>query len=106
MAAVQAIKAASGQEIRIKWVNDLFYKGLKVGGILTEGVMVDGLLSRAVIGIGINLGPEAPQVAGAGTLYEQNKPPRRRSWRPISSTGSWKGCPGCPGTWTNTGPIA
>ncbi|MDY0288323.1 MAG: biotin--[acetyl-CoA-carboxylase] ligase [Sphaerochaeta sp.] len=40
----------------IKWVNDLFLDGRKVGGILTEGVMnmEDGKLSSVVVGIGIN----------------------------------------------------
>ena len=97
VAAVQAIKAASGQEIRIKWVNDLFYKGLKVGGILTEGVMVDGLLSRAVIGIGINLGPEAPRVAGAGTLYEQKRPLQKEELAAYIIDGILEGLPRVPG---------
>ena len=56
VAAVAAVREVAGQDLRIKWVNDLIFDGLKVGGILTEGVVLDGALKKAVIGIGMNLG--------------------------------------------------
>lgn len=45
----------------IKWVNDIFYNGKKIGGILTEGVIdpSDGTIPGAVVGIGLNLAPPA-----------------------------------------------
>lgn len=44
---------------RIKWVNDVFLRGLKVCGILTEGQVgvEEGTLEYAVVGIGVNLYP-------------------------------------------------
>lgn len=56
VAALHAIRQACGLDVKIRWVNDLLYEGLKVGGILTEGILVSGRLSRAVIGIGLNTG--------------------------------------------------
>ncbi len=42
---------------QIKWVNDVFAKGKKLAGILTEGVFFEGdnTFKYAVIGIGVNL---------------------------------------------------
>ena len=42
----------------IKWVNDLYLEDKKVCGILTEGVMEDGKLSKFVVGIGVNIAAE------------------------------------------------
>ena len=54
----EAIEALCNLTIEIKWVNDLFVKGKKVAGILTEGEFCeDGALSFAVIGIGLNRTP-------------------------------------------------
>lgn len=45
-----------GYEARIKWVNDVLIKGVKVCGILTKGVLSPkGVLSGAVIGIGVDM---------------------------------------------------
>ncbi len=46
----------TGLDVKIKWVNDLYVNGKKVGGILTEGETdADGMLKYAICGIGINL---------------------------------------------------
>ena len=57
VAICRAIKNVTGIDVDIKWVNDIFYKGKKVGGILTEAItsLEDGMLSHVIIGIGINL---------------------------------------------------
>ena len=39
----------------IKWVNDLYLGGKKLAGILTQGVVRDGRVVAAVMGVGINL---------------------------------------------------
>lgn len=58
----------------IKWVNDIFYQGKKIGGILAEGVIdsTKGTIPGAVIGIGLNImsppqgfPPEIDSIAGA-----------------------------------------
>ena len=56
-AVCRAIKDVTGKETCIKWVNDIFYDGKKIAGILTEGEtsIEDGTLAYVVIGVGINL---------------------------------------------------
>lgn len=55
VAAVRAIEAATDKRPAIKWVNDLYLGGGKVGGILTEGVPLPRGGTRVVVGLGINL---------------------------------------------------
>ncbi len=47
----------SGERIRLKWPNDLFLDGAKLGGILIETVPLAGHRRGVVIGIGLNLLP-------------------------------------------------
>lgn len=63
--------------LSIKWVNDIFYNRRKLCGILTEGVFSaeDGTIDGVVLGIGINTGAVAPEVADiAASLAESGKP--------------------------------
>ena len=57
-AVAEAIDATCGQaeETKIKWVNDVYLKGGKVCGILTEGItdFEGGQIDHLVIGIGVN----------------------------------------------------
>ncbi len=57
VAVAKGIEKLLGISVGIKWVNDLFYRGKKVCGILTETKFdfVKRRLDYAVIGIGINL---------------------------------------------------
>ncbi len=61
VAVCEAIESVSGEKAQIKWVNDVFVKGKKVCGILTEGSfsLENGALDYAVLGVGINLYPPA-----------------------------------------------
>lgn len=66
--AQRAIKAACGIEVDLKWVNDLFLNGKKVGGILTE--LTGGASPAVTLGIGINctqtaFPPELADIAGS-----------------------------------------
>lgn len=56
VAVSRAIRAVTGRETSVKWVNDLFYNGKKVCGILAESVTspADGQ-PRVILGIGVNL---------------------------------------------------
>ena len=54
MAAVDAIEAISQLPVGIKWTNDLVVGQKKLGGILTELSLQNGLVEYAIIGIGIN----------------------------------------------------
>lgn len=80
-AVVQAIEALTGKNIQIKWVNDLFYKGRKISGILSEAVtdLESGGFSAIVIGIGINLSGNFSDASQdvqdvAGTLFGETLP--------------------------------
>lgn len=57
LAVARVIERLSGKRCDIKWVNDLYYEGKKVTGILTEGLVniEEGGLENVVIGIGVNL---------------------------------------------------
>lgn len=48
----RALRQLTGKEIQIKWINDIFLKGKKIGGILAEAV--DGFF---ILGIGLNITP-------------------------------------------------
>lgn len=84
MAAVamcEAIEAVFDEKAEIKWVNDIFVRGKKVCGILTEGSfnLESGLLDYAVLGVGINIYQpkdgfpnELSAVAGAVFKKKQN----------------------------------
>lgn len=54
-----AIEECAGVETGIKWVNDVFCRGKKVCGILTEAALdlESGGLQYAIVGIGVNLFP-------------------------------------------------
>lgn len=54
--ASRVLEDVAGLNPRIKWVNDLYSSGKKLAGILTEGkAKREGVLSYAIVGIGINL---------------------------------------------------
>ncbi len=55
VAMCYAVENATGCRPGIKWTNDLVFKKIKVGGILTElGFGPGGIVSYAIVGIGIN----------------------------------------------------
>lgn len=57
VAVAQAVEQVSGEKAQIKWVNDIYLRGRKTCGILTEAAInfeTQGL-EYAVLGIGINV---------------------------------------------------
>ena len=56
-AAAKAIEKIAGEPVQIKWVNDIWMRGKKIAGILTEGSasLEEGKLEYVIVGIGINL---------------------------------------------------
>ena len=86
VAVARAVKALCGLELGIKWVNDLYYQGRKVCGILTEAGtdLESGQLEWLVVGIGLNLTATAedfpPELtAKAGSLYPGGPAPVSRA---------------------------
>lgn len=76
-AVYKAVRKICGIELDIKWVNDLYYHGKKVCGILTEAItdFESGNIEYAVVGIGLNIckaGEGFPEELRhvAGALYE------------------------------------
>ena len=60
IAAAEALRVVTGLDIRLKWPNDLWLDGRKLGGLLVEGGGEHGGPARAVIGLGLNVRmPEA-----------------------------------------------
>ena len=81
VAVCRAIKKLYGIQPSIKWINDIFYNGKKICGILTEGTtnFETGIIEAAVIGIGVNIeenpaafGSEVSKVAGGIFSAETN----------------------------------
>lgn len=86
VAVCRAVQQLCGLELSIKWVNDLYYKGKKVCGILTEAGtdLESGQLEWLVIGIGLNLTTDStdfpPELADkAGSLYPGGPAPVGRA---------------------------
>ena len=55
LAAIDAIRVASGLDVDLRWPNDLLIGGRKTGGILVESKTEGDMLAFAVVGIGINV---------------------------------------------------
>ena len=53
----QALNSLSPGAVTVKWPNDLIAGKRKIAGILSEMSALDGRISWAVIGIGVNLAP-------------------------------------------------
>ena len=71
VAAVRAVAQVCGLAAQIKWPNDIVYDGRKLGGILTESVLLGaepavllGAEMAVVLGIGINVSHRAGDFAG------------------------------------------
>ena len=79
-AVAAAIEKVCGIACGIKWVNDIFYDGKKICGILTEAEInhKNGMMNYAILGIGINLykpknGFPRQLSDTAGYLFENRK---------------------------------
>lgn len=60
VATARAIEEATGIRVKIKWVNDLYYNGKKLCGILAEASLsAGGALEYVVVGIGINVSTDS-----------------------------------------------
>lgn len=66
LAAIEAIRRTTGQQVNLKWPNDLLLGEAKLAGILAESAGADAL----VVGIGLNVSVRADEFAArpAGAL--------------------------------------
>lgn len=68
-----ALVPLAGPEVMIKWPNDVYFRGRKLGGILIENVVSGVAYKSAVVGIGINVNQiefDPGQVKSATSLRE------------------------------------
>jgi len=73
VAVARAIEQETGVAAQIKWVNDLYFKGKKLCGILSEAALsADGSLNYVVVGIGINVSTDSfpPELEDVATSLE------------------------------------
>lgn len=66
VSVIRAIQKTTGKTLGIKWPNDIYYEGKKVGGILTEMSAESDRINFIVVGIGINVNSsvsELPETA-------------------------------------------
>ena len=70
--AIEDLYEAAREKLKIKWVNDVFFRGKKISGILTEAVtnFESGEIDSIVTGIGVNVStkkftPAASEIAGS-----------------------------------------
>lgn len=76
----QVVEELTGKKLEIKWVNDLFFEGKKVCGILTEAVtdFESGEMEWIVLGIGLNVSTSdkifsADVKTKAGRIYQDKE---------------------------------
>ena len=55
LAVAEALREEAGLEALIKWPNDVYVKGKKISGILSEVGIEDEQLQYVIVGIGINI---------------------------------------------------
>ncbi|WP_392561668.1 bifunctional biotin--[acetyl-CoA-carboxylase] ligase/biotin operon repressor BirA [Orbus sturtevantii] len=60
MVVANVLRKLSGQDIKVKWPNDLYLNDKKLAGILVEISAKTGDVAHVVIGVGINLNMHAP----------------------------------------------
>ena len=72
-AAARLLTKILGDEVRIKWPNDLYWRDRKAGGILIENMIQGTAWKAAVVGIGININQTvfAPELAGKAVSVKQ-----------------------------------
>jgi BirA family biotin operon repressor/biotin-[acetyl-CoA-carboxylase] ligase len=52
---INALTPVLGDQLKIKWPNDIYYGDGKLGGILIENLVQGGQIKNSVVGIGLNI---------------------------------------------------
>lgn len=86
-----------GMPAQIKWPNDIVVTGQKLGGILSESTLERGIITKAVIGVGINVYNPVPATGITWQTIAQSKTQSKRSDATLSDVaaavllGIWRG---------------
>ena len=70
VAVAQSVKSVVGDNVRLKWPNDILVENKKLGGILIEGNIKGQQLEYVIFGLGINLNTVAEMPSS--TSFEAN----------------------------------
>ena len=54
-----ALEPLLGNNLKIKWPNDVYYKNYKIGGMLIENIVQGSQIKNAIVGIGLNVNQES-----------------------------------------------
>jgi BirA family transcriptional regulator, biotin operon repressor / biotin---[acetyl-CoA-carboxylase] ligase len=54
-----ALKPLLGNNLKIKWPNDIYYNDMKLGGMLIENTVQGNQIKQSIIGIGLNINQES-----------------------------------------------
>ncbi len=80
VAVVRVLQPLLKDKLQLKWVNDIFYRGKKIAGILSEAIsdLETGLIQHVIVGIGMNIRPmEFPEdlkdIAGSAELASPSR---------------------------------
>ncbi|MGD9038808.1 MAG: biotin--[acetyl-CoA-carboxylase] ligase, partial [Desulfobacteraceae bacterium] len=68
LATIEAIRIRTGLRSAIKWPNDIFARGKKLGGILTEFSLRQEDIDYVVVGLGLNVNWSPHQTEGLSRL--------------------------------------
>lgn len=74
LAIADAVEGLTGLPAGLKWPNDIFIRGRKAGGILTESGTTGGRLDYVVVGMGLNVNlaiSALPELRGMATSFSQ-----------------------------------
>ncbi len=58
LGVIKPLQTLLGDQVRIKWPNDIYYRQKKLGGILIENLLAKRSIRHSVVGIGINVNQE------------------------------------------------
>ena len=74
LAIADAVEGLTGLSVGLKWPNDIFIRGKKAGGILTESGTTGGRLDYVIVGMGLNVNlaiSALPELIGMATSLSQ-----------------------------------
>lgn len=72
LGVADALEPLLGDELKIKWPNDIYYGDKKLGGILIENLIQGAQIKNAIIGIGLNINQDSfPADAGNAISLKQ-----------------------------------
>ena len=72
VAVIDALKPYFGEQLKIKWPNDIYVGNRKLGGMLIENLLQGSNIKHSVVGIGLNVNQENfPEGTGNPISFKQ-----------------------------------